>query len=89
MPKTNRDLLKRHATSAITGMDQALAYLLLIRNVYAGGPYPVEGVAAQPEGMIEPVPGRDHPQYREAIEQIAHIVVQAHDLLQVFRDEVM
>lgn len=89
MPKTNRDMMKRIADHAINDLDRCLDNLGWLRNIYAGGPSPKEGADSKPGAMIEPIPGMDHPEYREAIEAIAGLIVQAHDVLQAFRTEVM
>jgi hypothetical protein len=89
MTKTNRDLMKRLADQALRDLQSALANLGNLRNIYAGGPTPDEGVEARPQGLIDPDPDRDHPEYRQAVESIAEIVIAAHDLLEAFRKEVM
>lgn len=89
MPRSNREYMLRFADSAINNLEYALGELGRLRNIYAGGAKPLEGAEQLDSGVIEPVEGLDHPEHRQAVEMIAAIVLQAHELLTTFRREVM
>ena len=89
MPKTNRQYMLRYAAEGINDLERCLARLGILRNIYAGAPPPMEQDEDTKPEMIQPIDGKDHKEYREAVEGIGLLVAQAHDLLTTFHDQVM
>lgn len=89
MPKSNRQYMLRYADQTLLHLEHCLALLGVLRNIYAGAPPPMAQAEDTMPEMIEPVPGLDHPDYRQAVEGIGLILAQAHEMLTVFRKQVM
>ncbi len=89
MPKTTRDYMKRHADQALNDLERVLYRLGLLRNLYAGINAAELDENDASSSMPLPPTEHDHPEHRQAIEQLGIAVAQVHELLTIFRRDIM